>query len=116
MKFREVTIALGANEKKFIGDVDKAWRLDDLSIEIIRVVRDGFIWLQIRKNMGNTVIKSWDLMQEIKNHCLGFNVSAIEVYPKQSKLKNKSQCRHLFVVEELIPPDLNIIYKELAEE
>ncbi len=116
MKFREVRLSLSPNNKVFIGNVDKTWKIDELGIEVIRVVRYRFVWLQIRKNFGRTVIKSWELMQDIKNHCLGEEVSAIEVFPAQSKLRNKSHCRHLFVVDGFNHPDLNEIYEELKNE
>lgn len=115
-EFKVVNLALGEKEKFFIGDIDKAWHLKSHNIEIIRVVRPGFIWLQIRKRLGKDVIRNWEVMQEIKNNCLGYEVSAIEVFPAQPKLRNKSHCRHLFAVDGLVPPDLNEIYKELKAE
>lgn len=43
---------------------------------------------------------TWDRLQEVKNECLGPDVLAIEVYPRQDELVNSTPMRHLWEVPE----------------
>lgn len=41
-------------------------------------------------------IKSWECLQRIKNEVLGYEVEAMEIFPKNSQLVNNSNMRHLW--------------------
>jgi len=72
-----------------------------------RLRKDGCIHLKVRKRDKSPVL-GWDILQNIKNYTFGKEKIAIEIYPKESKLVNEVNMRHLFILtqEQLIALDM----------
>lgn len=65
--------------------------------------------IRIRR-LDKQPIHNWEHIQKIKNHILGEETIAIEVYPKQSQLINGSNTYHLFTWSGIAVPDLKSLY------
>jgi hypothetical protein len=46
---------------------------------------------------------TWDQLQAVKNECLGPDVVAIEIYPRQDDLVNSTNMRHLWEIPDGMP-------------
>ncbi len=73
----------------------------------------GQKWLQIRLWDGRDRITKWEWMQEFKNFIFGEEAIVIEVFPRESDLCNKTDSRHLWLIENSCIPNLKIIAKEV---
>jgi len=62
-----------------------------------RARADGCITLKIRRK-DKAPINNWDDIYAIKNYTFGKEKIAIEIYPRASKLVNKCNMRHLFIL------------------
>lgn len=56
--------------------------------------------LSIYKRDGTEIRENWDYLQNIKNEVFGKNAQAVEVYPKTSKVVNRMNMRHLWILPE----------------
>ena len=74
----------------------------------------GGKWYKVSRNFGRRKIEGWEILQSIKNKVVGESVLAVEVYPKQEKLRNGTHCRHLWVLDGQPAPDLKAAYIELG--
>lgn len=57
--------------------------------------------LKISRRDGKPIRATWDVLQEIKNHAVGENVTMVEVFPAEQELVNEVNYRHLWEVPEL---------------
>lgn len=63
----------------------------------------GLLWLSIRRRDGRPV-RSWPDLQEIKNHFLGKEGEAIEVFPAESRKVDAANQFHLFGAHNMRAP------------
>ena len=55
--------------------------------------------LRVERHDGKDGIP-WEVLQRIKNDILGKDTLAVEVYPPQDKVVNRSNTRHLWVMRD----------------
>lgn len=58
------------------------------------------VWLRVQRWDGQDGI-SWDALQQIKNDVLGEDVLAVEIYPPQDDVVNRTNMRHLWAAGRL---------------
>lgn len=79
---------------------DRAWKNNHFVVQLYR--RDRLVLgvlhdkIMIRKNDGQP-IREWYCLQEIKNKIAGDEVSAIQIFPKESELVDEANMYWLFV-------------------
>ena len=56
---------------------------------------NDLVWLRVQRWDGEDGI-SWEVLQQIKNDVFGEDVLAVEVYPPQDDVVNRSNMRHLW--------------------
>ncbi len=54
--------------------------------------------MSVYKKDGTEIRESWDYLQNVKDEVFGSNVQAVEVYPKVSKVVNRMNIRHLWIL------------------
>ena len=59
--------------------------------------KDGCTHLKVRRRDKEPVM-GWDILQAIKNYTFGKEKVGIEIYPKESKLINEVNMRHLYIL------------------
>jgi len=62
-----------------------------------RTREDGCKHLRIRRRDW-LPIDSWNDIQQIKNYTFGKEIVAVEIYPREAKLVNEMNMRHLFIL------------------
>lgn len=55
--------------------------------------------LIIERRDGKPITANWDVLQKIKNDCLGEDVLAIEFYPEETAVVNEINRRHLWEID-----------------
>lgn len=61
------------------------------------------------KRSDKTVIRSWRLIQDVKNAVVGEDSIAIEVYPKESDVTDTANMYHLWVYKNGEKPNVSIV-------
>ena len=54
--------------------------------------------MSVYKKDGTEIRENWDYLQNVKNEVFGNGVQAVEVYPKVTKVVNKMNIRHLWIL------------------
>lgn len=89
--------------------VTKCWQTEDGVYDILFDEVGGFKQLRITRIDEAPVHNYMDLL-EIKNDLWGKDVIAVEVYPKQSNLRNNRNTYHLWTWDGIVTPDLSKLY------
>lgn len=84
---------------------DRCWVSTDGQFEVALNIIQGYHHLKIHHRQ-DLKIDDWYTFQQIKNAALGENVSAVQVFPRQSDLVDGSNTYHLwtwFSIDQVIP-------------
>lgn len=89
--------------------VQEAWIVND-TFKVLIASTHGVKHLRIRR-LDDFPITEYNIFQQIKNHFLGNEVVAIQVFPKTSDYIDNTNTYHLFSWDGIDVPNLKTMYK-----
>lgn len=89
-------------------NVTKYFEADD-KYQVLYDEINGFKHLRIRRFDDKPICNFMD-MQEIKNHLLGKDIVAIQIFPKQDDFVDGSNTYHLWTLGDVTLPNLKDLY------
>jgi len=89
--------------------VREAW-IVNACFKVLIANTNGVKHLRIRR-LDDLPITEYGIFQQIKNHFLGEEVLAVQVFPKASDYIDNSNTYHLFSWEGIEVPNLKTMYK-----
>jgi hypothetical protein len=70
---------------------------------------DAFEFRLAIKRTDKETIRSWRILQDIKNSIVGDDAVAIEVYPRESEVTDTANMYHLWVFKDGLAPRVSLI-------
>lgn len=61
------------------------------------------------KRADRTPIRSWRVLQDIKNSVVGADIFAVEIYPRESEVTDTANIYHLWVFKEGLSPNVSLV-------
>lgn len=92
-----------------LATVKEAWIVND-TFKVLIANTNGVNHLRIRR-LDDLPITEYGIFQQIKNHFLGEEVVAVQVFPKASDYIDNSNTYHLFSWEGIEVPNLKTMYQ-----
>ena len=64
------------------------------------------------KRADRTPIRSWRILQDIKNSVAGVDAVAVEIYPRESDVTDTANIYHLWVYKDGLFPNVSLVAPE----